>query len=258
MSWEREAATFGSVAGLPLCMGRGQNAIAVKRFGINPDVDIATVPESLWPPGAVYAVIGDNAVQLEIVSDDTSDTAGGSGARTVLVEGLDADWLPKSQLVEMDGDDEVTLSGTWRRVFSARVVSAGSQGHNDGVIDVQLAVSPNTIYCQIAEAIGQSSMCTYTVPAGKTGYVVGLRAGLLRVASTTLASLALYSHDVTNDIDASKATWVLEHEFAIGADTGLILPMRFTEKTDLDLRVIYCSADNTRIGGCMDLVIVDN
>lgn len=63
----------------------------ITALGNNPDVDTAG-PEDVWSGGGLYPWMT-TATALEIVSDSASDTSAGTGARTVLVNGLDANFV---------------------------------------------------------------------------------------------------------------------------------------------------------------------
>lgn len=53
------------------------------------------------------------ATALEILSSDANDTAAGTGARTVTVEGLDGSGNPLTETVSMNGTAAVALSNSF-------------------------------------------------------------------------------------------------------------------------------------------------
>lgn len=67
-------------------------------------------------------------VELEIVSTDINDTDGGSGAWTVSVDGIGADWRYQLTQVTMNGTTPVTIPDTFLRVSRIRVIDSGSYG----------------------------------------------------------------------------------------------------------------------------------
>lgn len=60
----------------------------VTALGNNPDVDTGAA-EEIWTAGGIYPFMT-AATSLEIVSSSAADDSAGTGARTVLVNGLDA------------------------------------------------------------------------------------------------------------------------------------------------------------------------
>lgn len=106
-------------------------------MGENASVDIATTPEDLWQHGGMYTFPTAAGV-VSIVSDDPNDTLLGTGAQKVLIMGLDEDWMPISEEVEMDGTTPVaTTKEFWRR-NAFFVTSAGSGEVNAGNITATL------------------------------------------------------------------------------------------------------------------------
>ena len=142
---------------------------AINKFGHNP---LTTTGDDVWSGGGVYAFYPTTAQSLDIVSTSTDDNATDSGARTVIIYGLDANWAEQNQTVTLDGDSEVALTGTtWMRVYRAIVLTAGSGGTNAGIITVEI-VGSATVAANILAGDGQTQQVIYTIPSGKTGYFI--------------------------------------------------------------------------------------
>ncbi len=105
------------------------------------------------------------AAETSIVSSDVDDDGDpvDAGARTVLVEGLDADFLRITETVTMNGQTPVVLANEFLRVYRATVQAVGATGVNEGNIDV---LHGATVLARIAIGFGQTQMAIYTVPAG--------------------------------------------------------------------------------------------
>lgn len=73
---------------------------------------------------------------LKISSGSTDDTAAGTGARTVLVRGLDADWNIVEDIVTLNGRTAVALTNVVLHPFLIMVLTAGSGGGNAGILYV--------------------------------------------------------------------------------------------------------------------------
>lgn len=104
---------------------------------------------------------------VTVTSDDLADVLGGDGARTVLLQGLDADGLEASEIVDMNGTSNIKFF----RVFRARVWTAGTvtpiAGGNVGTITI--AQTGGTEMVKIGPNKGQTQCCCYTIPANKKG-----------------------------------------------------------------------------------------
>lgn len=122
------------------------------------------------------------ATVIAIASENVNDTSAGTGARTVLVSGLDADGNVQQQIVSMNGQTKVTATGTWTAINLMVVLSSGSSNLNEGQIhcgpdsETWTGGVPPTKFYGIAagRAIGQSGV--YTVPTGKKLLLVELNA----------------------------------------------------------------------------------
>jgi len=90
----------------------------------------------------------------------------GTGARTVLVEGLDATLAEISETAFLNGTAVVALSKTYLRVNKATVTQVGTGLMNAGLITVRLA-SGGAIQITIPISDGVSQVANFTTPLGK-------------------------------------------------------------------------------------------
>lgn len=145
------------------------------------------------------------AQSLEIVSSSANDTSAGSGARTVYVQGLDANFALQSVTATMNGTTPVALSGTWFRVFRIYVVTSGTYGSvsassHAGTITVRnsgAGVSWGQLALDNSFAIGQSMIGAYTVPSGYTAYVYPY---YMSVESSKIVSAYFFKRENADDV----------------------------------------------------------
>ena len=140
-------------------------------FGYNPDIE--TGEESVWPDGGTVPH-GVTASILKVSSSDENDTLLGSGAQTVLISGLDADYNEVSETVELDGQTEVETANTYIAINYITVTAVGATGHNAGNINIGTgtvtAGVPAVLWDLIGPTFNQRTTGHFTVPAGYTGY----------------------------------------------------------------------------------------
>ena len=74
------------------------------KFGNNPSVGDSL--ETIWAEGGLYSYLT-AATVLKVSSSSTDDTSAGTGARTVELSGLDADYNEISELVTLNGQTPV-------------------------------------------------------------------------------------------------------------------------------------------------------
>jgi hypothetical protein len=190
------AVMLGRVPGVTRVAALGTRTIAAAIAG-NTAIQGITAPQDIWAGVSnIYPwMTGDTA--LEAISDNANDTAGGSGAQTISIGGVNTSY-------------NVTASGTVPLNGNAGPVPLGSHFRiNDGSIGVTAPVSANqtnlgTITIRevgtgIVHAIippGQRSIqqCVYTVPNGFMMNIFAFEISLLRAsgASTRGADFALY------------------------------------------------------------------
>lgn len=125
--------------------------------GYNGDVDTGAA-EDVWTTGGLYP-FPTVAAATTIVSGSASDTAAGTGARTVRVIGLDANYLQIQEDIVLNGATPVTLVNTYLRILRASIQTIGSGGTNAGLISIKQS---STVLCDIVAAQGHSEMAIYT------------------------------------------------------------------------------------------------
>lgn len=159
--------------GLQVARNQIQGHSGIIIFGYNPDVD--TSEESIWPDGGTIPHPTVASV-LKVSSSDATDTSAGTGARTVLISGLDGDYNTVTETVILNGQTAVNTTNSFLYVNAFYVVTAGSGGQNAGVIyagtGTVTAGVPATIYDLIAAGYNNRTTAHYCVPAGYTGYMV--------------------------------------------------------------------------------------
>jgi hypothetical protein len=144
------------------------------------------------------------AANLEFLSSDANDTAAGSGARQVTVVGLGADWTEVSQTVTTNGTTAVALTTPLLRLYRWYVSSSGTYGtsanaSHAGTLTIRAAGGGAT-WSTITVSpfpMGQSQIGAYTVPLGKTAYL--LTADMF-VSSTKAVDLLLFQRPNANDV----------------------------------------------------------
>jgi hypothetical protein len=222
-------------------------------IGENPDVDTATVPENIWELGGLIT-LPTAATVATIVSSSTNDTAAGTGARAVLIEGLDANYKYISEVVALNGTTNVTSVLQFYRINHFRVISSGSLKVNDGGITA--TVDGNII---TAIGVGESLAHTavYSVAAEHTLYLTNFSMGIIRTAGAAYATMStkVYVPSI-NTIINSGYTVIdgtqfisLAHEYSCAT---------IPEKADYFLTIDYASANNLDVVVTVRGLLVNN
>jgi hypothetical protein len=141
--------------------------------GKNSDVDTfaGSGEQIIWmvPHGTqaqyVYPSV---AATVDVTSDDSDDTAAGTGARAVTITGLDTNLALVTDIVATSGTTISSSTVEFLRVNDVEVTSAGTGGKNAGNISVKNGAN---ILSYIEEGTNKSIQLVYTVPADMEFYV---------------------------------------------------------------------------------------
>jgi hypothetical protein len=165
---------FGATEPFEFQVGRGQitGHSVVHVFGFNPDVD--TAEETVWP---IDGILGHPASPtiMKISSSSADDDAAGTGARTVLIEGVNGTGGFASEIVELDGQTAVNTTKEYDAIERMVVLTVGSGGKNAGIIyagtGVVTAGVPAVPYSAMGAGENISMVGHWTCPTGYTGYL---------------------------------------------------------------------------------------
>jgi len=244
-----------------LQVARGQISYhkSIFKFGFNPDIDDQL--ETVWAQGGIYSYLT-NPSTLYISSSSAADDVAGTGARTVTVSGLDANYDEVSVTVDMDGQNGVQLgdASNWTRVFRVIVDTAGSGAQNAGVLYVGTEAAPvggvpTNKYATVAISDNQTAMALWTVPRGYTAFVLQTDVTVATTQNNKYATVSLVARPfggVFNIKDRFVKSQSSVHQ-------GYSVPVRFLEKTDLEFRAVGDSAGaDISISAGMDILYIQN
>lgn len=214
---------------------------AVHVFGYNFDVD--TTETTVWPyTGKIPHPAA--AIQMSVSSTSASDAAGGIGARTVLVRGLDANYHEISETVTLNGQTAVTTTNAFLRVNYLRVMTSGSSLSAAGDIyigsGVVTAGVPATVYDLIKYDYNNSITAHYTIPAGYTGYVMQ---GLFS-AGQSGGTAPVRGRLLTTDLNGIRHTAAVTTVNNGVADYAFEYPIAIPEKIDIEATAVGVSQNN--------------
>jgi hypothetical protein len=211
------------------------------KFGNNADINGSL--ETVWSQGGLYSYPA-AAIQMKVSSSSTDDTGSGTGAQTVFVYGLDADYNEITEVVTLDGQTEVLTAQSFLRVNRAFVVTAGTGATAAGTIYVGTGVVtagvPATVYAVISLGENQTTMAVWTVPAKHTLYV---HRGFFSASSNNVAQYVLgkFVFRPQGGVFRNAADLTVNSN-AIGYDFEI--PLALPEKTDIEARAIALSGSN--------------
>ena len=245
---------------LQLARGQIHNHSHIFKYGFNGAV--GTSAETIWAQGGAYTWPA-AAATLEVTSSDAADkgtATPSTGARTVTLEGLDANYDELVETVTLDGQTAVTTTGSFLRLDRMYVVTAGSGNTNAGVIYAANSSGTHSsgvptdltlVYSTIAATEGQTLQSFYTVPNGCTAYVMGITASSGDGTNSTTITFRSRSQGgafrTKDKFIVFKTTVAIPHE----------VPIPFAEKTDLEM-IGVAGASTTDVAATIDIILVQN
>ena len=230
----------------------GHRSVAV--FGYNPDVDQTRV--TVWPYTGILPIMP-VATRLKVSSSNANDTAAGTGARTVFLAGLDANYLEISEVVVLNGQAEVLTAQEFLHINDAYVATAGSGLSAAG--DIYFGTGtvtngvPATVYDLIKFDYNQRITGSYTIPAGFTGY---LSQGLFSAGQPS-GNSQVVGRLLTIAADSIRRTVAITTVNNGTADYVFEYPVAIPEKTTIEASA-QGSSNNNEASSFFILVLVSN
>ena len=250
----------GTTEPFELQVARGQISYhkTIFKFGYNSVV--GATKETIWEQGGLYAYPPSASV-MTVSSSDANDTSAGTGARTVEIFGLDTDYNEINEIVTLNGQTAVNTTKSYLRINRGLVRSAGSGGANAGIIYAGTGTVtsgvPANIYLTInGDGDNQTLMALWTVPAGYTAFLTKMA---LSTGTSTNTPAVLNASLVARPFEE---VFQIKERFTLtdGAhEQFYTFPLRFTEKTDLEMRAFSSSGSvNFNVSASMEFVYIKN
>ena len=226
----------------------------IHKFGHNLDIDTGTDPETVWSTGGLYA-FPSLADTLKIISSDVDDNGTGTtGALTIKVQGLDANYDVIEEDFTLNGQTAVTGSKEFLRVYRAFVTSAGSSEYNEGVITINNSDDSITLASIPAEH-GQTHMAVYTIPRNYKGYLTSFSGAMSKAIPS--ASIVLEMVFRKNGVKRIKQNIAIDTTGSTSFIKYFDCPLLIEEKTDIYVNAKEVSANNSGVFSNFSIILVD-
>ena len=266
----RSITQVGKYEPFELQASRGQINGHTTRFRFGYANAIGSTPQTITTcvtAGSVY-VYPTTASVMKVSSASTNDTSAGTGARTILVSGLDSSYNAISETVTLNGQTAVNTVNSYLRITYTEILSTGSGNAQAGTIYVGTGVVtagvPATIYWQSDTTYNNWAFAGYTVPAGYTAYLTSYTITSQSTTAAQNVSLALVTFEYGK---ASSTTAQGYPEFQSTArltansvfDRHFDYPLALPEKTDFELRAWNQTASAAvNVTGEVQFILVQN
>lgn len=167
-----------------------------------------------------------SAVNLSIASTSANDTSAGTGAQTIIVRGLDANYKEQDEELSMNGQTAVNTTNTFIRINDIFVKDAGSNGFNEGNIYVSdsadtftAGVPQNRLYNAMEIGDNISKTAVFTSPRNFKFLPI-----LLNIQTTTPNTNPLTVNFYYNNLERDGNTFIIRERFYLrGGSTNIDL-----------------------------------
>ena len=225
----------------------------IHKFGRNPSV--GGVPETIWQHGGLYTYLS-SASTVFVSSNDADDNPTGNGARTVTIQGLDANY---NQIEATQPVNNLVGTTEFLRVFRAFVATAGSTGTNEGNILISTAASGGgTVLADIGTVgigttygLGQTQLALYTIPAHCTGFLTKWNVGV--GAYNDAVTATLYTREIVGVAGAFRTRDIIDVPGGFHT-RDYAIPIKLPAKTDIEIRAI--ASTGSTISSSFDITLV--
>jgi hypothetical protein len=232
----------------------------------NPDID--TTEEDIWNVGGNLTYLTSADTFRIAAGGNAADAAAGTGAREVVFVFLDSDYNEVTEVIATAGASASSAtSSTGLRFLRAYVSDVGSNGSNVGAITIE-AVTAGTTHGLIQAGKGISKSGHYTIPAGKTGYVIGENFSCVKASGgpgSGAAGVQIFGWIRYYDTGSTNNYQSWLEAFHVGIIEGGNNPTQFKEfsneelpeKTDVRVSAIS-DTSNMEVDARLYIVLKDN
>lgn len=226
---------------------------ARKKFGRIQN--LATAFKEIWPENINYPFPTSASIRT-VSSTNANDTVAGTGGRTVLIKGLDANYDEVTEIVNLNGLSASNTVNSYIRINEFQLLTAGSSGSHIGTLylgsGTLTAGKPATVLGLIDFVLGTpqaiSQQAIFTVPRGKTAIVTQIET-FTDQADNAIQSLKVKPFGGVNTYYGTTFTYQAVYASEFKA-------IEIPEKSDISL-VAAASSGIVNVTGRMDLILKD-
>jgi hypothetical protein len=244
---------------IEVAKGNVSGASLVNKFGANLALSSSYVPISI---GGIYQVPQPiYATALRVRAGNVNDTAAGSGAQEITIEGLDATGALQTESVATAGTSaSANFAGTWIRVFRAYVSASGTYAdasNGSHAADIVIENTVGAAWLTIDSTNfpkSQSQIGVYTVPLGYTAYLLDYSTTL--DTGKTVDFLFFKRKNILEAAAPYSAMRIQFQEIGLTAPFGRIFrdPLKFEALTDIGF--LAKGASNPKITIDFNLLLI--
>ena len=229
--------TSGAASNIPLAAGDLSGYSHINKFGAT-DGDVTS--GTVWDGNNGSIVYPYPANGLVSVSSATEV------GEEVIVDGLDENYNLQSEVIAIGSTGTLIFS----RVFRVKMSTITN------LSDVEINLGA-VLAAKILAGLGQTLMAIYTVPAGKTAYLLGVNLGSDKASTNSRMTYRMFTREILNGgggVFRIKSN--LNSAGGQSLDISYPVPLVIPEKHDIQIDVLAGQA--TQVSATFDIILVDN
>lgn len=236
-------------------LGMVPGCTRVTALGHNPNIGSGAAAD-VWEGGGDYPFLA-AASQLEVLSASAADTAAGTGARQVLVSGLDANYNPISEVLTLNGTTPVPTARSYLRVNVLTTTGTpGSGKKNAGDLTLRVVSGGTTLsIARAGDGFGRSGV--FSVQAGFTLFIVS-EVFTVKSPGGANVNAAVFGTQLIAATGNSRIPLQFQVTSQVPYRHEAVEGVVLTEKNDVTLRVTTTSQASTDVTSAFEGVLVDN
>jgi len=241
--WDSQNEEWIPMSQNPYDVNLSQAKSSIHKFGSLPTIASKTTEETIWDGAGLYQFPSNDGISLTISSSNTNDN------QSFVVIGLDENFLEQTWEGNLNGLNDVSISGTWTRVFRA---------YNNGSTDLEGDVSikdGSTIHAKVLAQHNQTLMAVYTIPDNYTGKLLKIHASANN--TDTSSGLNALCHLKTREYNKVFRTRnILSFSDSQPLTEELTFPLTLPPRTDIYINKISSSSTGGTISAEFDIALL--
>ena len=232
------------------------------KHGITYNVSSGNLPQDLSMAGGTYTghpyTLGET---VHIFSTSASDSALGTGARTVEIKGLDTNRFIISEIITMNGTTPVVSANIYTRVDTLTVLTAGSTGKTVGTIYARHSVTTANVFVTLPPGINRSTNSFVSTPTSRSLILRNIQLNIVKFsapASPEVAEFTLFAKEGTKQYSAYEP-YRRYHVYSSNDSATVYDDYVFLDSgVDAKFTVTELSGNNIKCSARFDVYMVDS
>lgn len=250
---------FNHEFGLATARGLIPGHATFEKFGIIPNILMASVPEDIWNGGGEYTGFPTGVVEtIDVLSSDAADTLAGTGLRSIRLFGQLAG-IEQTEDVNLNGVTPVTTTKQWDRMGRIRGLTVGSNKFNAGLITARHTTTVSNVFAIMPIGTNRTQIAAGTVPANKTLFLKSFDPRfILSGGAQATGSIAIMCRELGTDFQTFEQTHTLNVTTRDSEPLETGFAVKLPARTDFVARIVEVSANNTSATAQFFGIMVDD